>query len=68
VGIGLLVLALVVPAAGLVVDWVVALGEELGWRGLLVPALAERMGFTRASLASRMGGALRCPMLAQSRS
>lgn len=52
VGIGLLVLALVVPATGLVVDWVVALGEELGWRGLLVPALAEGMGFTRASLLS----------------
>ncbi len=29
-----------------------ALGEEIGWRGLLVPRLAERWGFARSSLAS----------------
>lgn len=29
-----------------------ALGEELGWRGALVPLLARRMGFTAVALAS----------------
>jgi membrane protease YdiL (CAAX protease family) len=29
-----------------------ALGEEIGWRGLLVPELAKRTGFTRTALIS----------------
>lgn len=29
-----------------------ALGEELGWRGLLVPELSRRMGYTKVSLVS----------------
>jgi membrane protease YdiL (CAAX protease family) len=29
-----------------------ALGEEIGWRGLLLPELAKRLGFTGASVAS----------------
>ena len=29
-----------------------ALGEEIGWRGFLVPRLAELMGFSRAALVS----------------
>jgi membrane protease YdiL (CAAX protease family) len=29
-----------------------ALGEELGWRGLLVPELARRMGYTKLSFVS----------------
>lgn len=51
-GAALLVLAFLVPAIGLAVDAVVSLGEELGWRGFLVPALYERWGFTRTSLLS----------------
>jgi membrane protease YdiL (CAAX protease family) len=31
-----------------------ALGEEIGWRGLLVPELAKRVGFTRTALISGM--------------
>lgn len=51
-GLALVVLAFLVPILGLLVDALTALGEELGWRGLLVPALAERHGFARASLLS----------------
>lgn len=40
------------PALGLLVDAIAALGEELGWRGLLVPTLYERYGFTATSLLS----------------
>src|SRR5437870_9998051 len=29
-----------------------ATGEELGWRGFLVPALARRMSFTRVAMLS----------------
>lgn len=44
----LVIVALVatLPAA------IAALGEELGWRGFLVPRLVERYGFTRASMIS----------------
>lgn len=50
--LALVLLAFLIPALGLLVDAVVALGEELGWRGLLVPALSERHGFTATSLLS----------------
>lgn len=36
--------------AGFLFDAIFALGEELGWRGLLVPELAKVTGFTRLAL------------------
>lgn len=50
--LSLAILVLLVPAIGLLIDGVSVLGEELGWRGLLVPALVSRFGFSRASLLS----------------
>ncbi len=37
---------------GLAFSSLSALGEELGWRGLLVPELSRRMGYTKLSLVS----------------
>lgn len=37
---------------GLVINLAFALGEELGWRGFLVPKLAEKLTFTRTALVS----------------
>jgi membrane protease YdiL (CAAX protease family) len=37
---------------GLVISVASALGEELGWRGFLVPKLAERFSFTQTALIS----------------
>jgi membrane protease YdiL (CAAX protease family) len=37
---------------GLVINLVYATGEELGWRGFLVPKLAEGLTFTRTALIS----------------
>jgi membrane protease YdiL (CAAX protease family) len=37
---------------GLAINLAFALGEELGWRGFLVPKLAERLSFTRTALVS----------------
>lgn len=37
---------------GLVINCVFALGEELGWRGLLVPELAKVTSFTKTALLS----------------
>jgi membrane protease YdiL (CAAX protease family) len=37
---------------GLAINVAFALGEELGWRGFLVPKLAERLSFTRTALVS----------------
>jgi CAAX protease family protein len=37
---------------GLVINMAFALGEELGWRGFLVPKLAERLSFTGTALVS----------------
>ena len=46
--IGLVAASTVIAAVGSFA----ALGEELGWRGLLVPELAKRTGFTRTALIS----------------
>lgn len=41
-----------------------ALGEEIGWRGLLVPALFERMGFAGVTLVSGLiWGAWHVPLM-----
>ena len=37
---------------GFVVNCIAALGEEIGWRGLLVPELAQRVSFTKTALIS----------------
>ena len=37
---------------GLALNLAFALGEELGWRGFLVPKLAERLTFTRTAVVS----------------
>ena len=48
-----LVLYIVMMATGgLVLNLSTALGEEIGWRGFLVPELAKRMSFTKTSLVS----------------
>lgn len=39
-------------SAGLVLSCASALGEEIGWRGLLSPALTARLGFLRGNLAT----------------
>jgi membrane protease YdiL (CAAX protease family) len=39
-------------SAGLVLSCATALGEEIGWRGLLSPALSARLGFLRGNLAT----------------
>lgn len=46
----LLVLALLAAPAGAILGSVSTLGEELGWRGLLVPALSQLFGRTTTSL------------------
>jgi uncharacterized protein len=38
--------------AGVLVSCLAGLGEEIGWRGFLVPELARRMSFPRVALAS----------------
>lgn len=43
---------LLVVTLGLVMGLLTALGEELGWRGLLLPALASHYSFTTAALVS----------------
>jgi membrane protease YdiL (CAAX protease family) len=46
-------LAIICMATGGVVQSVaLTLGEEIGWRGLLVPELAKRMSYTKTSLVS----------------
>ncbi len=37
---------------GMVMSLTTALGEEIGWRGFLVPELAKQMSFTKVSLVS----------------
>jgi len=43
---------LIMGTAGVLFSSFAALGEEIGWRGLLVPELARSMSFTRAALVS----------------
>jgi membrane protease YdiL (CAAX protease family) len=43
---------LVAATLGSVPDLPFGLGEEIGWRGLLVPALAKITSFTRTTLIS----------------
>jgi membrane protease YdiL (CAAX protease family) len=38
--------------AGIILNLSTALGEEIGWRGFLVPELAKQISFTRVSLLS----------------
>jgi membrane protease YdiL (CAAX protease family) len=45
-----LLAAVAVP--GVLVSFLGAAGEEIGWRGLLVPELTQWMGFRRAALVS----------------
>ena len=40
------------PTAGLIFNLTWALGEEVGWRGFLVPELAKQMSYTKLSLLS----------------
>jgi membrane protease YdiL (CAAX protease family) len=42
----------VISTAGIVVALLSATGEELGWRGLLVPELARRLSFNQTALLS----------------
>jgi membrane protease YdiL (CAAX protease family) len=45
--------ALILAATvGFALDFLLALGEEIGWRGLLVPELAKLTSFTRTALVS----------------
>lgn len=41
---------LLIATAGILPGLARALGEEIGWRGFLLPRLARRMGFTRGAL------------------
>jgi membrane protease YdiL (CAAX protease family) len=45
-------------SAGFAISCASALGEEIGWRGLLAPALCARFGFTRGSVATGLLWAL----------
>lgn len=46
----LVVALLLVASAGLLLDLVAALGEEIGWAGYLTPRMLERATFLKASL------------------
>lgn len=46
------VYVLIVATIGMISSCVSALGEEIGWRGLLVPELAKHFSFTRVALVS----------------
>jgi membrane protease YdiL (CAAX protease family) len=41
-----------IAIGGVIQNLSMTLGEEIGWRGLLVPELAKQMSFTKASLVS----------------
>ena len=57
--VGFLVVYVAICAtAGVVVSCATALGEEIGWRGLFVPELAERFSFTTTALMSGIVWAL----------
>jgi membrane protease YdiL (CAAX protease family) len=49
---------------GVIQNLSMTLGEEIGWRGLLLPQLAKQMSFTKASLVSGLiWAAWHCPLL-----
>lgn len=48
----LIIYLLIAATAGIVSSCVTALGEEIGWRGLLVPELSKRFSFTATALIS----------------
>jgi len=50
--IALVFYVLVVGSVGMIQSSATALGEEIGWRGFLVPELAKATGFTNVSLIS----------------
>ena len=49
---GLLIFIAIMSTLGVVSSLVSGLGEEIGWRGLLVPEMAKIMPYTRVSLIS----------------
>ncbi len=49
---GLLIFAAIMSTLGVLSSMLSALGEEIGWRGLLVPEMAKIMPYTRVSLIS----------------
>jgi membrane protease YdiL (CAAX protease family) len=49
---GILIFTGVAGTLGVVISMVSALGEEIGWRGVLVPELAKVMPYSRVSLVS----------------
>lgn len=51
-GLFTLIYILVAATAFMIPSVISALGEEIGWRGLLVPELARKMTFTKAALVS----------------
>ena len=55
---------IVMSLLGILVGVLTALGEEIGWRGYLVPALTERLGTTRALIVTSLfWGAWHLPIL-----
>ena len=47
-----IIYGVVVATFGLVISCLSALGEEIGWRGFLVPELAKNFSFTKTALIS----------------
>jgi membrane protease YdiL (CAAX protease family) len=47
-----LIYGAIVATFGLVISSLTALGEEIGWRGLLVPELSKKYSFTKTALIS----------------
>jgi uncharacterized protein len=47
-----IVYGIIIATFGLVIGALSGLGEEIGWRGLLVPELAKKFSFTRTALIS----------------
>jgi len=50
--VALLVFLVLAGTLGMIQSCITALGEEIGWRGFLVPELAKRMSFAKVSLVS----------------
>jgi membrane protease YdiL (CAAX protease family) len=49
---GLVIVIAVMSTLGVITSLISAMGEEIGWRGLLVPEMAKVMPFTRVGLIS----------------